>query len=291
MRRPYEAAEVPMRIIQISDTHISRRHHPFAANVQAVRQWLKRTPCDLVVNTGDLSMNGAVDRDDLLDAAAWHSGLGIPVLAVPGNHDVGDVPELRSDQVLDDTRLAGYADIVGEGRWTHDVGGWRLVGINAMLLGTGHPEEERQFAWLRDALRGPAPTALFLHKPLFIDDPSEGPRGYWTVRPEPRRRLLDILGQADLRLIASGHLHVARTQVFDGVPHVWGPSSAFVCGPSQEADIPGERRIGAVVHDFDDAGVTSRTVFLDEDGAENLTIDPHLAEIYPAPAADALAPA
>ena len=50
-------------------------------------------------------------------------------------------------------------------------------------------------------------------------------------------------------------------------------------------------RIGLVVHDIDEHGITSRTLFLDEDGAENLTIDPHLSEIYPPPAAHQLVPA
>lgn len=280
-----------MRIIQISDTHVSHRHQVFARNGEILRGWLERTPCDLVVHTGDLSMNGAVEEDDLAQAAEWHATLGVPYLAVPGNHDVGDVAELRSDQVLDDARLARYRRLVGEDRWVREIGGFRLVGLDAMLLGTGHPEEERQFDWLSEALAGSRPTALFLHKPLFVDDPAEGPRGYWTVRPEPRRRLLGLLAGVDLRLVASGHLHVARTRRFGGVPHVWGPSSAFVCGPTQGADIPGERRIGAVVHDLDEAGIRSRFVFLDEDGAENLTIDPHLATIYPPPVARELAPA
>ena len=46
---------------------------------------------------------------------------------------------------------------------------------------------------------------------------------------------------------------------------------------------PGERRIGAVLHDFDAGGVTSQTVFID--GTQDLAIDPVLGEIYPAPSA------
>lgn len=272
-----------MRIVQISDTHISRQHDVFRPNVEVVRAWLARHPADLVVNTGDLSMNGAVGRDDLEDAAAWHAALGTPCLSLPGNHDVGDVADLRADQVIDDERLDRFRDVIGPDRWTRDEHGWRLVGLNAMLLGTGHPDEDVQFDWLTEALATDAPVAVFLHKPLFVDDPAEGPRGYWTVPPRPRRTVLDILARADVRLIASGHLHVARQKAFAGTSHVWAPSCAFVCGPSQPADVPGERRIGLVVHDVTPDAVTSRTVFLDESGARNLTIDPHLDVIYPEP--------
>lgn len=270
-----------MRIVQISDTHISRVHDHFDENVSVVGKWLAANGADLIVNTGDLSMNGAVSGADLDDAAQWHRGLDLAVLSVPGNHDVGDVAELRADQILDGEKLERYREIVGPDRWTHDVAGWRLVGFNAMLLGTGHPEEKRQYEWLEAALATTGKVALFLHKPLFLDGPGEGPRGYWTVPPGPRARLLDLLGRADLRLVASGYLHVALARRFGDAAHVWGPSAAFVCGPSQMG-VPGDRRIGIVVHDFDEAGVSSRFVF--PTGAENTTIDPHLATIYPPPA-------
>lgn len=276
-----------MRIVQISDTHVSRVHGQFRENVSVIRDWLAANTADLVVNTGDLSMNGAVSGSDIEDAAAWHRGLGLPVLCVPGNHDVGDLPELRSDQVLDSEKLERYRAAVGPDRWTRDVAGWRLVGLNAMLLASGHPEEALQYELLEAALATPGKIALFLHKPLFVDDPAEGACGYWTVPPGPRERLLGLLDRADIRLVASGHLHVARAHRRRGATHVWGPSAAFVCGPSQRG-VPGDRRIGVVVHDFDQAGVTSRFVF--PTGVEDATIDPHLAKIYPPPA-HVLAPA
>lgn len=274
-----------MRLIQISDTHISRAHGPFEGNVEIVRRWLAGNPCDLVVNTGDLSMNGAVTADDLQDAAEWHRRLGAPVLSVPGNHDVGDVPELRADQVLDHARLERFRALIGPDRWVREVAGWRLIGLNGMLLGTGHPDEDVQFDWLAEAVAGDAPTAIFLHKPLFVADAAEEPFGYWTVPPAPRRRVLELLARADVRLVASGHLHVARIRTFGAVSHVWAPSGAFVCGPTQPPEVPGERRIGLVVHDFGPDAVDSRVVFLDGEGAQNLTIDPHLDVIYPAPTA------
>jgi alkaline phosphatase D len=270
-----------MRIAQISDTHISREHGQFRDNAKVVRDWIRRQDVDLIVNTGDLSMNGAVTADDLEDAVAWHRDLGRPSLVLPGNHDVGDMPDLRADQILNSERLARYRRVVGADRWIREMNGWRLVGLNGMLFGTGHPDEEEQFGWIETALAGTSPIALFLHKPLFVHDPLEGPCGYWTIKPEPRARLLALLAKADIRLIASGHLHVARQAVFAGVPHVWCPSSAFVCGPTQGDEIPGDRRIGAVIHAFGLNDVRSDIVFMED--AQDLQIDPHLPVIYPKP--------
>lgn len=269
-----------MRIIQISDTHLSREHDDFAGNLAVVRDAVAGLAADLVVHTGDLSMNGAVATADLEDAVAWHRDLPQPVLVLPGNHDVGDLPEMRADQPLDDGRLAAYRAIVGEDRWVRDLGGWRLVGLNAMLCATGHAEERRQLDWLEAVLETSLPVALFLHKPLFVDDPDEPARGYWTVPPVPRAKILDRLERADVQLIASGHLHVARQARFGAASHVWGPSAAFVCGPSQTG-VPGERRIGFAVHDLGPAGVESRFVF--PEAGLPLLIDDVLARIYPRP--------
>ncbi len=267
-----------MRIIQISDTHLSAAHPHFAANNEAIRTWLAAEQPDLIVHTGDLAMDGAADEADHAIAATWNSGFRAPVLSVPGNHDVGDVAAIRPDQTVDAVRLAAWRKHHGPDRWLLDRAGWRLVGLNAMLLGSGHEEEEAQFAWLTTALATDHPVALFLHKPLFIDGPDEGPRGYWTVTPEPRRRLLALMDRARVRLVASGHLHIQRSLHLDGIDHVWGPAASFVCGASQE-DLGGARLLGAVVHEFGAERVTSR--FIRPTGLDDFTIEPVIDVIYP----------
>ena len=270
-----------MRIIHISDTHVTDRLPYFRDNVSATAAWLRGREADLVIHTGDVGMDGAGDEDDLLAGARWNAALGAPVLCVPGNHDVGDTEEIRPDQPLDDERLERWAARIGPDRWTMDRSGWRLVGLNAMLAGTGHREERRQEDWLGDALDHRGPIALFLHKPLFIDDPAEGARGYWTVPPEPRRRMLRLMQGRDIRLIGSGHLHIQRNATFDGTRHVWAPSSAFVVGGLQEP-LGGERRLGAVEYDMSGDGIEVR--FVRPEGLSDDMIDDVIHEIYPKPA-------
>ncbi len=270
-----------MRILQISDTHLSRRHLHFARNAEVLAAWVRGHRPDLVINTGDASMDGAMELDDLEYTAEWHGALGAPVRAVPGNHDVGDIASIRPDQVIDAPRLDAWRRIMGPDRWSVDIPGWRLIGLNGMLLGSDHPEEAAQHAWLEEAVQVDRRIALFLHKPFFIEHPEEGPRGYWTVLPEPRRRLMDLLASASLKLVASGHLHGWRQESRDGVDYVWAPSGAFVVGAMQE-DLGSERRLGAVEHVFTPEGVTSR--FVTTDGFEDLLIDPVVREIYPIPA-------
>jgi 3',5'-cyclic AMP phosphodiesterase CpdA len=267
-----------MRIIQISDTHLSANHDFFHANNHAITKWLADQQADLIVHTGDLGMDCAGTLEDLHVAADWLSGFAAEIVCVPGNHDVGDRVAVKPSQPVNDVRLTQWRDVIGPDYWSLDQGGWRLIGLNAMLFDTAHPAEEEQFAWLANTISTSLPVAVFLHKPLFIDHREEGPRGYWTVPPEPRRRLLALLDQTHVRLIASGHLHIHRQRAFGDTMHVWGPAASFVCGESQE-DLGGARQLGVVEHLFDGDSVTSR--FIRPDGLEDLLIDPVQHVIYP----------
>jgi hypothetical protein len=91
-------------------------------------------------------------------------------MALPGNHDVGDEPPGQDpDQIVDADRLARWDRYFATDRWILDAGGWRLLGVNAQLFGSGlareHAQNQRLDAQLTTAGR---PFALFLHKPLFL---------------------------------------------------------------------------------------------------------------------------
>jgi alkaline phosphatase D len=267
-----------MRIIQISDTHLSVNHSYFTDNVSATTQWLKGAEADLVIHTGDLAMDGAGETSDLALGSEWLGGIDHEIKVVPGNHDVGDHRAIKASQEVNDARLEQWRTLVGPDCWSVDRGGWRLIGLNAMVMGTGHRDEASQLDWFEHALNTPDPVAIFLHKPLFIDHPEEGPRGYWSVTPEPRAKLLALMAKADIRLVASGHLHIHKQYRVGETDFVWGPASSFVCGDSQE-DLGGNRLIGAVIHDFSDRAVASH--FVRPDDVEERLIEPVARVIYP----------
>ena len=58
-----------MRIVLVSDTHLTPRATAFAENWAAVSAWIDRTAPDLVVNLGDITADG-VDAPGELDAAS-----------------------------------------------------------------------------------------------------------------------------------------------------------------------------------------------------------------------------
>ena len=133
------------------------------------------------------------------------------------------------------------------------MGGWRLVGVNAQLLGCGLAREKAQDQWLDETLDAAArrPIALFLHKPLFLELPTEDVVTHACIAPLARARLLDGLYRYDVRLIVSGHLHQHRDRTLAGLRHLWLPAVAFAAPQAHG----GDSRCGITVLDFSADGL------------------------------------
>jgi hypothetical protein len=124
------------------------------------------------------------------------------------------------------------------------------------MLGSGLGAEDEQWALLATVRRRAAtgPVALFLHKPLFDRDPTEDDVNQRYVTPRCRRRVLDLLGPANLRLVASGHVHQHRRTRVAEVEYCWAPSTAYVL-PDRLQSCVGRKRVGYVEYTFHPAGV------------------------------------
>ena len=267
------------RLAQISDTHLSPAKAQFVGNWAPLAAWIAAERPDFVIHTGDVTVDGAGIEADLRWCAELLGGLGIPLHSVPGNHDVGD--SNHRHQPVTPERLARWSRHFGPDRWVLDIENWRLVGLDAMVIGSGLPQEAEQAAWLEAALCEAAgrPIACFLHRPLFLESPEEGDSGYWAMRPEPRRALLALFAQHRVALVASGHLHKAHWLTVADTLYVWCPSSAFLCGPATQPPMPGDKRLGAVRYIFDEAAV--RAEIIDVPGLTTRWIDDVRNEVYP----------
>ena len=251
------------RLLQVSDTHLSREKPYFVANWDAVVAHVNADPPDLVLNSGDISLNGPDVEDDLAFAAEQHARLDCPVRVIPGNHDLGDNPshpDRAPKQPVTAARREAYRQRFGDEFWTANAGDWRLVGINAQLFDAGLDAEDAQWTFLADTLieASGRPVALFLHKPLMRDDPGETIEAAHRYVPAAARdRLLRLIGMARVRLVACGHVHQHRVLQHAGIDHVWCPSTAFVLPDDLQPRI-GEKRVGFVEYRFDGDDVAFR---------------------------------
>jgi 3',5'-cyclic AMP phosphodiesterase CpdA len=266
-----------VKIIQITDTHLSHLKPHFQENWRPLVEWVDAIEPDLVIHTGDLTVDGADFEEDLVHGREMLRDLRHPTLCVPGNHDIGDMPDTR--QPVNDERLARWRRVIGPDRWVHDLGEWRLVGLNSLICGSGSSEEIKQLTWLEDTLRTREGrrALVFKHKPLFVESPEEGETGYWGLRPESRHRLLALFAEHGVELVASGHLHRAR--IVDGAPFrcVWGPSSGFTVGPMVTMPV-GEALLGAAVHIL---GPNIESSIVSLGSLKPFVIDDVLHEVYP----------
>jgi 3',5'-cyclic AMP phosphodiesterase CpdA len=275
-----------MKIALIADSHLAPHAPAFNANTEAALAWIDQAGADLAVHLGDITADGIGEASQLDFAAQVLRGLKTPIRCIAGNHDIGDNPAggvAEAHDPLDPSRLAHFETLFDEERWSLEVDGWTLIGLNAQRFGFGEAGEAAQFAWLGRALgaaRGPC--GLFLHKPLFRTDWNDDLHHPRYAPLPSRRRLQALLTGVDLRFVVSGHTHQWRRGLVDGVEHVWAPSCAFTIPDLMQEPI-GEKRVGALILTLKDGGHSIELHrpegLLDQDLADHPEVYPELERL------------
>jgi 3',5'-cyclic AMP phosphodiesterase CpdA len=253
----------PVRILQVSDTHLSRTHAYFNENWPLFVAHAEALAPDLLVNTGDVTFNGPDNPDDIAFAAELHAALRMPWRAIAGNHDVGETPmAARNGQVVDPARLAIWRAHFGPSWWQHDLEGLRVIGLDSALMGSGLDDEARQLDFLDAALagRGERKVLAFVHFPPFTDDPDDPVVSTHCLPPDPRHQLLSRCRDAGVLAIGCGHLHRYAASTHAGMQIVQAPSTAMVVIPDRPGPDWRRPRAGFVVWEFDGARLTHRLV-------------------------------
>src|SRR3954467_5786764 len=185
-----------MRILHVSDLHVGAQDDPVLSGLV---EWAAP---ELVIASGDLTNRGR--RSEHERAATLLRSLGVPVLAVPGNHDIPYTFPARFTQPWREfERQWETTEPVWSGASVH------VVGVNSVRPwrhqsgGVRDAQLERVGARLRDAAPG-ALRVVALHHQL-IGAP-------WRTRKKPvarRNHVLAYLVDAGAELIVGGHIHQA----------------------------------------------------------------------------------
>ncbi|MCW3095143.1 MAG: metallophosphoesterase [Chthonomonadaceae bacterium] len=213
-----------VRIALVSDTHTTRGTAEdqalYKGHLDQVIAQVNQAKVDVILIAGDLTQGGkAQDREDF---QAQIKGFTVPVLVVPGNHDIGNktTPEMPGAVTM--KRIEAFEQAHGASFWSDTRFGVRIVGISSPMLGSGLPREAEHWTFLDKELAQPAalPTLLLTHYPLFIKTPDEPGGVYWNIEPEPRKRLLAALKKGGVKAVLSGHLHSPLNLQSDGITYV-----------------------------------------------------------------------
>jgi 3',5'-cyclic AMP phosphodiesterase CpdA len=238
-----------MRIALISDVHLSRARPYFHANWEFLLDALAEERPDHILVGGDCALDAPAREDDLAFARAQFERLPAPWHAVPGNHDIGNnIPDLRGEAMITEARRTAWLRHFGPDWWSLDLPGWRCIGLDALLAGSGFAAEAEQADFLAEALAGAAGRQVMLltHKPLCVHDLLETEVGQTAWFPGPRGPIAAAIRDGKVQLVLSGHLHESRDRRIGPSRHVWIPGTAFVLDMPGEyvADRQGRRRVG-----------------------------------------------
>jgi SAM-dependent methyltransferase/Icc-related predicted phosphoesterase len=264
--RSIHVSHSPIRIIQISDPHLSARRPFFQHNWEILLDLLNDEAPDLIVCTGDMTIDGADVPSELAFASRQFERISSPVLFVPGNHDIGNsLPDVRGGEtVISEERRRAYRQLFGNDCWFRDIGpSWRLVGLDSMLFGSGIAGDEQQWDMLEEAIRTAADRSvmIFQHKPLYHRAPDETVPTQSAIYPEHRARLRKVLSDARRLVVCSGHIHHYRTARWGRIAQIWAPSTSFTISISGQKRPRGARRVGYLRHVLD--GAASRHEFIE----------------------------
>lgn len=210
-------------IVQVSDLHLGAAGGPERGRA-ADEAWaqfataMRLDPPELIVVTGDIVVDDPDDTADGELARARLAELGIPLLVVPGNHDVGDhavregLPSDWHGALVTAQRVTAWEAAWGPSYSRAEVGDWTLLGLNSQLFGSGLAQEAAQWAWLHAELADAAGRnlAVFMHESLHLRPEyaeSELANGWMSVPRAASEQLAELLASADARLIACGHTH------------------------------------------------------------------------------------
>ena len=188
------------RILHVSDLHFGTREDP--AMERALAALVERTSPELVIATGDLTHRGR--RSEHERAARFLRSLGLPLFAIPGNHDIPYTFPARFtttwaefERLWDTTEPVYRSDhvyVVGLNSvraWRHQSGGLRREQI------------QHACRLLNEAPQGAFRIVAFHHHLLGAPWRSE-------KKPVARRNaVLAALVDGGAELILAGHIHQA----------------------------------------------------------------------------------
>ena len=214
----------PLLIAQFSDLHITAPGTTLAGGIDSAAglrrciahlEALPRRP-DLLLLTGDLAEHGEAAEYTVLRELL--SGLGLPWIPLPGNHDRRET--LRAAFALDGgTTLHSHRDL----------GGLRVALLDTLVEGLdGGDLDEAQLDWLALCLDAEPrlPALIALHHPPVASGFSQMDR--IGLSPRATQCLGEIVAaRPSVQALICGHLHRPVMTRWQGAAVAVAPSTAF----------------------------------------------------------------
>lgn len=215
------------RVLQLSDVHLTETGAPLFgrdcdARLATVLDAYRAggVAADLVLLTGDLAEDGSRAALDRLAAAV--ATLGLPVLAIPGNHDTPA-----------HVRAVWPAESV-------EVGAWRVVGVDTTRPEQVHGTVDVPALLSRLDALDTRPTLLALHHP-----PASPSSHRWFSLDGAADLLAGLAARPHVRVVVTGHLHEVFEREFGPLRLLGAPSTYVAIRHDGEEYVIGDGFAGA----------------------------------------------
>jgi len=215
-----------IRIVQITDCHLPgdpeqeyRGANPHN-NLKGLLKKVRAFAPDLLLATGDLSEDASLASYQALQT--YFEPLGVPILALPGNHDdAGLLAKTFPGSPVDSITVTGH-------------GQWQIIRVNSCLAGKPEGRLTEQALQQLNQVLLDEPDRLRLlalhHQPILANSPWIDK--YRLFEPEA---FLALLARAPgVKAVVWGHIHQVHDSEMNGIAMLGGPSSAINSLPGME---------------------------------------------------------
>lgn len=199
-------------IAHLSDPHLDGSEEA-RARLRTITAYVRSSAVDVVLVSGDLADHGLPEE---YAEVARELAFDVPVLVLPGNHDVS--APLRAG-------LSAFVDSPGVDHPVHQirhVGAARFVLVDSTVPGEDHGLlSDESLAWLDRTLGEPADGPLFVamhHPPFELHHPV---MDQWKLQNPDA--LAEVLADKPITALLTGHVHNAIVSTFAGHPVLGAP--------------------------------------------------------------------
>ena len=227
----------------LGDTHIITKDDvgasPYPVNdlatersISAVKTINKCKP-DFAIHIGDMvrpfpSLKSYIRATK--KAKTIFSKLNCKIYFIPGNHDIGDKPNLFSPApIISKFSIDKYKSAFGNFFYSFTKKNCKFIFLNSSLVNSSLEEELIQYNWVKNELNSSLKKRIFvfMHYPLFLANSSEISH-YDNIDEPGRSKLLRLFSKYKVEAIFSGHVHQFFYNVFNEIDMYSVPSTSFL---------------------------------------------------------------
>lgn len=246
----------PLKIIQISDTHLSQKRAYAQQNWEATLRYLDSAKPDLVIHTGDIILDDPDDLEDHEFGYAQLNRISSPWKVVPGGHDLGDSPpQPWMGQYITTERRERFLQFYSTDHWSLALNNWNFIGINCQLFESDpslKDVENSQWKYIENEFiksKG-LNIALFFHKPPCQSSLAESGDSVSFIPSSSRKILLELSTKYKVRLICTGHRHRYITFQSHDISIVCAPTTGLLSEEDNQSCDDGIQKNGLVEYSF-----------------------------------------